>query len=87
MTIKADKVITKRCYSERAVELAVERARSHRKRTERKPAVKDTSDPALIMAIAECRGCPGYGKFWIENKLKKATGKAIPKKIPGSRNA
>jgi hypothetical protein len=36
----------------------------------RKPvATKDSSDPALIMAIAECRGCPGYGKFWIKNKL------------------
>jgi hypothetical protein len=21
------------------------------------------------MMLAECRGCPGYGKFWIENKL------------------
>jgi hypothetical protein len=65
----------RRCYNnEKSLDLIVSRAKAEarlrRKSATAKPvAAKDSSDPALIMAIAECRGCPGYGKFWIENKL------------------
>jgi hypothetical protein len=65
----------RRCYNtksglQKLVADARSRAQSRRNTAARKPtATKDSSDPELITAIAECRACPGYGQFWIKHKL------------------
>jgi hypothetical protein len=63
-------LISRRCHNLEAVERAIERSRQRRSAIMRKPAAtEDTSDPAVIMAIADARGCLAYGKFWTEHKV------------------
>jgi hypothetical protein len=64
--IKTTATYGRRIHNEREVEAAIKKDTAKRSRTACKQApAKDSSDPAVIMAFAEARGCPELGKAWL----------------------